>query len=837
MGKVLHQVQQQHQGDIALRDRVIVQAKSELQKTNYEVHQKNQELHLYQGALSNAGGDSIRRHAELQQVLNAKNHFENEVKNMSDKQQQYVEFAQTEQQAAAQANASTAQLQTTVEELQTQVANATAFMQRAEEENNELKRLLKEEKETTAESCRELQDTQVEMEARRLQNVHEKAQIRKEMQLLQEQVAILLSKQQEQLPAEQVRGNSPPLRTYQGNNIGQNSTEVPPPPEPYGTPPRKTAYRTQWFPESPTISEPRGRSPTEKRSAERFDIGSVERYGEAATNPQREIPNLDLMEQLAKWQDRQKTKEADSIKIEYLPSVPKFKFWRLQFKRTVASASSNPDKIFVWISQVESAKSWKELNNSGEFASLDAKLATALGNILTGELARQINVVEERLALQMKMIKGRQIAWMIFEHFRITETEGAILEFEDLIAIELRGDNIKQFLNDWESCLINLKAVPPPEILESLFRKQLERSDCLKNVMSLYNLDITHNGKERSYERLLSMIRSQIEDNRRRRNRDEMSHRGKGRANPATSADPKKKQGDCHQFMNNGICSRENCPWNHPLEHGQRKGSPEGRSSSPNGGKGKGGKKGKGGTSQSPSPQKTAAASQRGTSPKGTKDRPTCSFYMRGACTRGKECDFFHVPVCTHFKKGSCTSGAECKFLHPRPTAATAGGDSKPEQGQDEQQEWQPAGTSRRAKSRERSAAAKAAEGTQVVCRNSFACLANEGVRWPKAILRIAAKHEKKESYTLQSNRGNKQFKERHFEEEIEEDERWNRMKAFKLHKELYPNSGKNKTKFMGRRCLKSRRQHSKCRADKNWIRSPSFYSRQRSFLPFDLQK
>ena len=124
MGKVLQQVQQQHQGDIAQRDRVIVQAKSELRKKSYEVQQQHQELHLYQGTLSKTGGDSNRRHAELQQVINVKNHFENEAKNMSDKQQQYVDFAHTEQQAAAQANATAAQANADIAQMQATVGEA-----------------------------------------------------------------------------------------------------------------------------------------------------------------------------------------------------------------------------------------------------------------------------------------------------------------------------------------------------------------------------------------------------------------------------------------------------------------------------------------------------------------------------------------------------------------------------------------------------------------------------------------------------------------------------------------------------------------------------------------
>ena len=61
-----------------------------------------------------------------------------------------------------------------------------------------------------------------------------------------------------------------------------------------------------------------------------------------------------------------KCKEADSIKFEAMPDMARFKIWKLNFKRAVASASGNSEKTFEWISHVEECKHWSELQYSGK---------------------------------------------------------------------------------------------------------------------------------------------------------------------------------------------------------------------------------------------------------------------------------------------------------------------------------------------------------------------------------------------------------------------------------------------------------------------------------------
>ncbi len=51
------------------------------------------------------------------------------------------------------------------------------------------------------------------------------------------------------------------------------------------------------------------------------------------------------------------------------------------------------------------------------FPKLDTKLAAELDRILSCEFRKQVQVKETALSHEGKMIKGRQVAWMIYKHF------------------------------------------------------------------------------------------------------------------------------------------------------------------------------------------------------------------------------------------------------------------------------------------------------------------------------------------------------------------------------------------------------------------------------------
>ena len=190
------------------------------------------------------------------------------------------------------------------------------------------------------------------------------------------------------------------------------------------------------------------------------------------------------------------------------------------------------------------------------------------------------------------MLKGRQIAFMLYHSYRVSEVEGSLLEFEDLMNVTLKEDNVRGFINDWELCLSGLKTIPATDIMESLFRKQLDTSQQLRHTMELYTLDITQRGESRSYEQLMTRTKAHLDRRRLDKNRDDLSNkrsnqqswgaaaqerssskgRGKGKRgrDRSSSPGPKTQSGDCHQFMRKGNCGRgAKCPFNHDKSRAQ----------------------------------------------------------------------------------------------------------------------------------------------------------------------------------------------------------------------------------------------------------------------------
>ena len=84
--------------------------------------------------------------------------------------------------------------------------------------------------------------------------------------------------------------------------------------------------------------------------------------------------------------------------------------------------------------------------------------------------------MEIELAKKKEMMTGRQILWHIFQHYRISSIEGGILEFEDLISVELRGDNLQAFVNEWELTLSGMADQPHDQMARVPLLRAYEQS-------------------------------------------------------------------------------------------------------------------------------------------------------------------------------------------------------------------------------------------------------------------------------------------------------------------------------------------------------------------------
>jgi hypothetical protein len=170
-------------------------------------------------------------------------------------------------------------------------------------------------------------------------------------------------------------------------------------------------------------------------------------------------------------------KEADTVKVPPLPNPQQYRAWRSTVRNAVTAASGRGEEAFKWILQAEKATATlRSLADSRRFDSLDAKLAAALTEVASGELGRRINLAVELEASKGKMLKGRQILWMVHDHHKLDEERGALYNFQDLMSVKLRGDaNLESFMITWESVLSKMHNPPSQDIVEVLFLEQLRQ--------------------------------------------------------------------------------------------------------------------------------------------------------------------------------------------------------------------------------------------------------------------------------------------------------------------------------------------------------------------------
>ena len=85
----------------------------------------------------------------------------------------------------------------------------------------------------------------------------------------------------------------------------------------------------------------------------------------------------------------------------------------------------------------------EKLQDSEGFDTWDARIASGLYTIISGsgEFAHHIKLLESRAEKEGKMLKGRQLAWLIYQHFRVKEGDEAILEIKNLMAVQIDGDD------------------------------------------------------------------------------------------------------------------------------------------------------------------------------------------------------------------------------------------------------------------------------------------------------------------------------------------------------------------------------------------------------------
>ena len=130
-----------------------------------------------------------------------------------------------------------------------------------------------------------------------------------------------------------------------------------------------------------------------------------------------------------------------------------FACWKIRFKTEVCTCSQFPTEATLWIKEVELVDSVDDLKSSRSVRgiqmpnseALDAKIASALDRIIHNTQFKRKVSLEEKNQKEDRFLRGRKIAYLIYEYFQVTGANDSVDNYADLFKIVLRNDDIKEF--------------------------------------------------------------------------------------------------------------------------------------------------------------------------------------------------------------------------------------------------------------------------------------------------------------------------------------------------------------------------------------------------------
>ena len=140
----------------------------------------------------------------------------------------------------------------------------------------------------------------------------------------------------------------------------------------------------------------------------------------------------------------------------------------------------------LWIKEVEMVESVDDLKSSRsirgthgpDFEVLDAKIASALNRIiLYTRFKKKVSLEEMKAPKEDRFLRGRQIAYLIYEYFRVNGANDSVENYADLFTVVLRNDENQEFDSKWDEVSLSMTQIPSDEILESLCKVRIRESE------------------------------------------------------------------------------------------------------------------------------------------------------------------------------------------------------------------------------------------------------------------------------------------------------------------------------------------------------------------------
>ena len=176
---------------------------------------------------------------------------------------------------------------------------------------------------------------------------------------------------------------------------------------------------------------------------------------------------------------------------------------------------------------------------------------------------KKVSLEEHEALKEDRFLRGRQIAFMIYDYFRVTGAHDTLLDYADSFSVTRHDDNFQKFDKFYYQCqrfhqMISWKVCT---IWEHVSPRNF------KTVLELYDMEIHQKISMPNYQKLKTMVKRSIDQKLRLRNFDARHGRietGAVVKNRKVMSGVERGKGICYQWKEKGQCSKgDQCIFQH----------------------------------------------------------------------------------------------------------------------------------------------------------------------------------------------------------------------------------------------------------------------------------
>ena len=368
---------------------------------------------------------------------------------------------------------------------------------------------------------------------------------------------------------------------------------------------------------------------------------------------------VDIPQNYVVGQQRQQIWE----QFDKFPTPSTCSCWKIRFKSQVTTCSDFTSEAMLWIKEVEMVDSLDELKSSRfvsgtncpDFEMLDAKIASALNKIIqNSQFKKKVSLEEQKVQKDDRFLRGRQIAFMMYDFFRANGAHDTVLDYADNSLLLFAMTTFRNSIRDGTKFYCRCQKFHPMTSWKVCTSSEYVSSHNSKTVLELYDMEIHQKRSVPNYQKLKTMVKRRKDQKLRLRNFDARHGRietGAMFKNHRGLSGVEGGKGTCYQWKGNCQCSqRDQCSFRHETQDRAQK--PEHTAATPS----------------EPSASRGRSVSRkrsfRGKSNHGSNLRQPCRYDFRGTCTR-TPCEYWHPSECQFYKNETgCEAWDKCLSPH-----------------------------------------------------------------------------------------------------------------------------------------------------------------------------